>query len=67
MKPSAVLNKFDKKVQEVYEALDNLKEVLDNTEDYELTELAEGFCEQLEESMAEGDVNIQQIKDCIQE
>ena len=46
MKPSAVLNKFDKKVQEVYEALDNLKEVLDNTEDYELTELAEGFCEQ---------------------
>ena len=25
MKPSAVLNKFDKKVQEVYEALDNLK------------------------------------------
>ena len=67
MKPSAVLNKFDKKVQEVYEALYNLKEVLDNTEDYELTELAEEFCEQIEESMAEGSVNIQQIKDCIRE
>lgn len=67
MKPSAVLNKFDKKVQEVYEALDNLKEVLDNTEDYELTELAEEFCEQIEESMSEGGVNIQQIKDCIRE
>jgi len=54
MKRSSVLNKFDKKVQEMYEALDNLKEVLDNTEDYELAELAEGFCEQIEESMAEG-------------
>jgi predicted DNA-binding protein len=67
MKRSSVLNKFDKKVQEMYEALDNLKEVLDNTEDYELAELAEGFCEQIEESMAEGNINIQQIKDCIQE
>ena len=67
MKRSSVLNKFDKKVQEMYEALYNLKEVLDNTEDYELAELAEGFCEQIEESMVEGDINIQQIKDCIQE
>ena len=65
MKKSQLIKKFDEKVQELFDVSYEIKELLDVMEDGELESLADGFVEQIEECIAEGDINIESIKDYI--
>jgi hypothetical protein len=65
MKQSSILKKFDAEVEELYNALDKLTEVLDGTEDYELSELGNELSQQISDSLEEGEVNIELIRDKI--
>ena len=65
MKQSSILKKFDAEVEELYNALDKLTEVLDGTEDYELSELGNVLSQQISDSLEEGEVNIELIRDKI--
>jgi hypothetical protein len=65
MKQSSILKKFNAEVEELYDALDKLTEVLDGTEDYELSELGNELSQQISDSLEEGEINLQLIRDKI--
>jgi|TARA_R110002020_G_scaffold378177_2_gene589239 hypothetical protein len=65
MKQSSILKKFDVEVDKLYTALDKLTEVLDGTEDYELSELGNELSQQISDSLEEGEINLQLIRDKI--
>ena len=65
MKRSSVLKKFDKEIENLWDVVYKIKDVLESTDDYELSELGEKFFDQIEESMEEGDVSIENIRDQI--
>ena len=52
-------------VEELYDALDKLTEVLHSTEDYELSELGNELTPQISDSLEEGEINLQLIRDKI--
>ena len=65
MKQSSILKKFDAEVEELYSALDKLTEVLDGTEDYELSQLGNELNQQISDSLEEGEINLELIRDKI--
>jgi|TARA_R100001129_G_scaffold170304_1_gene139652 preprotein translocase subunit SecA len=65
MKQSSILKKFESEVEEVYNALDKLTEVLHSTEDYELSELGNELSQQISDSLEEGEINLELIRDKI--
>jgi hypothetical protein len=65
MKRTAVLKKFDKEVESLWDVLYNIKDLLENTDDYELAELAGKFLDQISEGFESGDVTIEEIRDQI--
>ena len=65
MKRTSVLKKFDKEIENLWDVVYKIKDVLESTDDYELSELGEKFFDQIEESMEEGDVSIENIRDQI--
>ncbi len=65
MKQSSILKKFDAEVEELYNALDKLTEVLDGTEDYELSQLGNELNQQISDSLEEGEINLELIRDKI--
>ena len=65
MKQSSILKKFESEVEEVYNALDKLTEVLHGTEDYELSELGNELSQQISDSLEEGEINLELIRDKI--
>tara|TARA_R100000030_G_scaffold89398_1_gene73711 strand:- start:14 stop:217 length:204 start_codon:yes stop_codon:yes gene_type:complete len=65
MKRSSVLKKFDKEIENFWDVVYRIKDILESTDDYELSELGEKFFDQIEESMEEGDASIENIRDQI--
>lgn len=65
MKPNSVLKKFDNEVEILYDALDKIKDVLEHTEDYELSETINAFYNQITESIEDGEVNLECIREQI--
>ena len=65
MKQSSILKKFEVGVEELYDALDKLTEVLHSTEDYELSELWNELNQQIYDILEEGEINLQLIIDKI--
>jgi len=65
MKRNSVLKKFDNEIEALYDVLDKIKDVLESTEDYELSETVAQFYDQITDSMQEGEVNIESIRDQI--
>ena len=65
MKRTAVLKKFDKEVESLWDVLYNIKDLLENTDDYELAELAGKFLDQIAEGFESGDITIEEIRDQI--
>ena len=65
MKRIAVLKKFDKEVESLWDVLYNIKDLLENTDDYELAELAGKFLDQIAEGFESGDITIEEIRDQI--
>ena len=60
------LNKsFDEKIQNLYDVLYDVKEILDNAEDGELEVMADTLVENVERCLTEEEVNIEAIKDHI--
>tara|TARA_R110002020_G_scaffold201949_1_gene404869 strand:- start:8818 stop:9033 length:216 start_codon:yes stop_codon:yes gene_type:complete len=56
---------FDEKIQNLYDALYDVKETLDNAEDGELEVMADTLVENVESCLTEEEVNIEVIKDHI--
>ncbi len=65
MKRNSVLKKFDNEIEALYDVLDKIKDVLESTEEYELSETVAQFYDQITDSMQEGEVNIESIRDQI--
>jgi len=67
MKKGQLLNKFNTAIDGLYDALYNVRDVLDKYEDEELDELAQQFVEQVELCIAEGEVSCSDIRELIEE
>ena len=65
MKRSSVLKKFDTEIENFWDVVYKIKDILESTDDYELSELGEKFFDQIEEGMEEGDASIENIRDQI--
>jgi hypothetical protein len=65
MKRASVLKKFDKEIEDLYDKLYKIKELLEDTGDYELSELGNTFLDQIAEGLEEGDVSVENIRDQI--
>tara|TARA_A100001515_G_C4489677_1_gene182877 strand:+ start:341 stop:544 length:204 start_codon:yes stop_codon:yes gene_type:complete len=65
MSRNSILKKFDKDLESFWDALYKIKDTLDSTEDYELSELAEKLIDQISESLEEGDVTTDIIREQI--
>jgi hypothetical protein len=65
MKRSSVLKKFDKEIENMWDNLYNIKDVLESTDDYELSELGGKFLDQIAEGLEDGDITIENIRDQI--
>ena len=54
--------KFNEKVEKLYDCLYEVKGIAyDKEDDCELEELLDGFIEQIEYSISDGDINLEQI------
>ncbi len=58
MKRSSVLKKFDKEIENLWDVVYKIKDVLEGTDDYELSELGGKFLDQIAEGIEEGDMVI---------
>lgn len=67
MKKGQLLNKFNTAIDKLYDALYDVRDVLDKYEDEELDELAQQFIEQVELCIAEGEVSCSDIREFIEE
>ena len=65
MKRNSVLKKFDKEIENLFDALDGIKDLLESTDDYELAELGNNFVDQIADNLEEGDITEQNIRDQI--
>tara|TARA_R100001082_G_C4243774_1_gene108502 strand:- start:257 stop:460 length:204 start_codon:yes stop_codon:yes gene_type:complete len=65
MKRSAVLKKFDKEIENLWDVVYKIKDVLEGTDDYELSELGGKFLDQIAEGLEEGDITVENIREQI--
>ncbi len=65
MKRNLVLKKFDKEIENLWDNLYKIKELLEDTSDYELSELGGKLLDQIAEGLEEGDITVQTIRDQI--
>jgi len=65
MKRSSVLKKFDKEIENLWDVVYKIKDVLEGTDDYELSELGGKFLDQIAEGIEEGDISLEDIRDQI--
>ena len=65
MKRSSVLKKFDKEIENMWDNLYKIKDVLESTDDYELSELGGKFLDKIAEGLEDGDITIENIRDQI--
>ena len=65
MKRNSVLKKFDKEIESLWDTLYKIKELLEDTGDYELSELGNSFLDQISDGLEEGDITVENIRDQI--
>ena len=65
MKRSSVLKKFDKEVENLWDNIYRIKELLEDTGDYELSELGNSFLDQISDGLEEGDITVENIREQI--
>ena len=65
MKRSSVLKKFDKEIENLWDVVYKIKDVLESTDDYELSELGGKFLDQIADGIEEGDITVENIRDQI--
>ena len=65
MKRNSLLKKFDEETENLWEQLYRIKELLENTEDFELSDLANKFLDQIANAIEEDDITVQDIRERI--
>ena len=65
MKRASVLKKFDKEIENLWDVVYKIKDVLEGTDDYELSELGGKFLDQIAEGLEEGDITVENIREQI--
>ena len=65
MKRNSVLKKFDKEIENLFDTLYKIKDLLEDTGDYELSELGGGFLNQVAGDLEEGDITVEYIREQI--
>ena len=65
MKRNSVLKKFDKEIENLFDTLYKIKDLLEETNDYELSELGTSFLDQVSEGLQEGDITLEYIREQI--
>ena len=65
MKRTSVLKKFDKEIENLWDVVYKIKDVLESTDDYELSELGGKFLDQIAEGIEDGDISLEDIRDQI--
>jgi hypothetical protein len=67
MKVTKLLKRLESKIDSLYDALYAVRDSFDSIEDEEIDFLVNGFIEQLELSIIEGEINVTSIQDQIQQ
>lgn len=67
MKTTKLLKKLESSVDRLYDSLYAVRDGFDDVEDEEIDFLVNGFIEQIEMCIVEGDINIESIRDQISE
>ena len=65
MKRNSVLKKFDKEIENLFDTLYKIRDLLEDTTDYELSELGNGLLDQVTEGLQEGDITVEYIREQI--
>ena len=65
MKRNSLLKKFDEETENLWEQLYRIKELLENTEDFELSDLANKFLDQIANAIEEDDITVEEIRERI--
>ena len=65
MKRNSVLKKFDSEIENLFDTLYKIKDLLEETNDYELSELGNGLLDQVTEGLQEGDITLEYIREQI--
>lgn len=65
MKRNSLLKKFDAETENLWEQIYKIKDLLESTEDFELSELGNTFLDQIAGAIEEDDVTIESIRDHI--
>lgn len=67
MKIAKLLKKLDTSIDKLYDSLYAVREAFEGIEDEEIDYHVNGFIEQLELSIAEGDINVEVIRELVNE
>ena len=65
MKRNSLLKKFDEETENLWEQLYRIKELLENTEDFELSDLENKFLDQIANAIEEDDITVEDIRERI--
>ena len=67
MKTAKMLKKLESSIDKLYDSLYAVRDSFDDVEDEEIDFLVNGFIEQVEMCIVDGDINIESIRDQISE
>jgi len=65
MKRNSLLKKFDAETENLWEQIYKIKDLLESTEDFELSELGNTFLDQIAGAIEDDEVTIENIRDHI--
>ena len=65
MKRNSLLKKFDAETENLWEQIYKIKDILESTEDFELSELGNTFLDQIAGAIEDDEVTVESIRDHI--
>jgi len=65
MKRNSLLKKFDAETENLWEQIYKIKDLLESTEDFELSELGNTFLDQIANAIEDDEVTVENIRDHI--
>tara|TARA_R100000734_G_C3231060_1_gene39059 strand:+ start:188 stop:391 length:204 start_codon:yes stop_codon:yes gene_type:complete len=65
MKRNSLLKKFDEETVNLWEHIYRMKDLLESTDDFELSDLGNKFLDQIADAIEEGEIKVEDIRDRI--
>ena len=65
MKRNSLLKKFDDETVNLWEQIYRMKDLLESTDDFELSDLGNKFLDQIADAIEEGEIQVEDIRDRI--